>query len=62
MPPCGVWKQPAVPADKVDAVVAGFQLDSPIKIDKVDNHNGTFDIVATFPACPDSSSTNQPTT
>jgi len=56
MPPCGVWKQTAVPANKVDEVVAGFQLDSPTKIDKVDNHDGTFDVVATFPPCPVGSS------
>jgi hypothetical protein len=60
MPPCGVWKQTAVPAAKVDEVVAEFELDSPTKIDKVDNHNGTFDVVATFPPCADGSASNQP--
>ena len=59
MPPCGVWKETRVPANKVDDVVAGFQLDNPTKIDKVDNGDGTFDVIATFPPCSDGSSTNQ---
>jgi hypothetical protein len=62
MPPCGVWTQKAVPVAMVDEVVAEYKLDNPTKIDKIDNHNGTFDIVATFPACPDGSSSNQPAT
>ena len=60
MPPCGVWKRKAVPADKVAEVVAAYQLDNPTKIDKIDNHNGTFDVVATFPPCADGSGSNQP--
>jgi hypothetical protein len=60
MPPCGVWKLTAVPANKVDEVVAEFQLDNPTKIDKIDNHNGTVDVVATFPPCADGSNSNQP--
>lgn len=53
MPPCGVWKTTRVPAKDVDAVVAEYQLDNPTKVEKIDNHDGTFDVVATFPPCPD---------
>jgi len=60
MAACGVWKQTSVPTDKVDEVVAGFQLDSPTKIEKIDNKDGTFDVVATFPPCTDGKTTNQP--
>ena len=60
MQPCGVWKTTQVPAGKVDEVVAGYQLDNPTKIDKIDNHDGTSDVVATFPPCANGSGTNQP--
>jgi hypothetical protein len=53
MPPCGVWKLTAVPANKVNQVVAEFQLDEPNTIEKSENPDGTFDVVATFPPCPD---------
>ena len=59
MPPCGVWKLTAVPAGQVDQTVAEFQLDNPTNIQRIDNHDGTFDVVATFPPCPDGSSSNQ---
>jgi hypothetical protein len=59
MPPCGVWRLTAVPADQVDEVVAEFQADNPITIDRIDNHNGTFDVVATFAPCADGSDSNQ---
>jgi len=55
MPPCGVFTESNVPAAKVDQVIADFQLDSPIKIDKVDNGDGTFEVTATFPPCADGS-------
>jgi hypothetical protein len=58
--PCGVWKLTSVPADKVDEVVAGYQLQNPISVNKTANADGTFDVVATFPACADNSATNQP--
>jgi hypothetical protein len=60
MQPCGVWRLNAVPADKVDQTVAEFQLDNPTNIQKIDNHNGTFDVVATFPPCADGRASNQP--
>ena len=60
MDPCGVWRRKAVPANKVAEVVAAYELDNPTKIDKIDNHNGTFDVVATFPPCADGETTNQP--
>ena len=41
MQPCGVWKTTGVPAGKVNEVVAGYQLDNPTSIDKIDNHDGT---------------------
>jgi hypothetical protein len=43
----------------VPEVIAAFQLDSPNTIDKIDNHDGTFDVVATFPPCSDGSVSNQ---
>jgi len=49
MPPCGVWTIKAVPTASLDEVVAEFEADNPTKVDKIDNHNGTFDVVATFP-------------
>jgi hypothetical protein len=60
MPPCGVWKTTGVPPAKLAGVVAGFGLDSPTSIDKIENPDGTFDVVATFPPCPDGSDSNQP--
>jgi hypothetical protein len=44
----------------VAEVVAAYRLDNPIRIDKIDNHNGTFDVVATFPPCTDGQANNQP--
>jgi hypothetical protein len=44
----------------VAEVVAAYRLDNPIRIDKIDNHNGTFDVVATFPPCTDGQASNQP--
>lgn len=55
----GVWKQTAVPADKVDDVVAGFQLDKPVRVDTVDNGDGTFDVIATFPSAPEQDDSNR---
>jgi hypothetical protein len=60
MPPCGIWTRKAVPTAKVAEVVAAYRLDNPIRIDKIDNHNGTFDVVATFPPCTDGQASNQP--
>jgi hypothetical protein len=61
MPPCGVWRETKVPADKVDEVIAAFNLEDPNPtIKTIDNHDGTFDVVATFPDCPDGSASNQP--
>ena len=59
MKPCGVWETTRVPAGKLEQVVAGYQLDDPSKIDKIQNADGTFDVVATFPPCDDGSPTNQ---
>jgi hypothetical protein len=62
MQPCGVWKTTQVPADKLDEVVAGYQLDNPTSVQKVANDDGTFDVVATFPPCADGAGNNQPPT
>jgi hypothetical protein len=62
MPPCGVWTRKRVPADKVAEVVAAYNLDEPKKVEKIDNHNGTFDVVATFTPCANGSDSNQSNT
>ena len=56
----GTWTRNAVPAAEVAEVVALDALDHPKKIDKIDNHDGTFDVVATFPPCADGRPSNQP--
>lgn len=45
----GVFETKDVTDDKVDEVVAGYQLDNPIKIDKIKQPNGKWTIRATFP-------------
>jgi hypothetical protein len=61
MPPCGVWKDSAVPANQVNNVIAAYQADDPnVTINKVANPDGTFNITATFQPCPDGSPSNQP--
>jgi len=57
--PCGVWKLTSVPANKVAEVVAGYQLQN-ATVNKTANADGTFDVVATFPACAGGGTTNQP--
>lgn len=49
MPPTGVQTTRRVPADKVAEVEAGYLADNPIKVEKKENPDGTFDVIATFP-------------
>jgi hypothetical protein len=50
--PCGVWKITDVPADKVPNVIGDFNLDSPTKVEKDKQADGTWTVTATFPDCP----------
>ena len=61
MPPCGVWTEKAVPANKVAEVVAAFNADGATGIQKKPNPDGSVDVVATFPPCADGSASDQPT-
>ncbi len=47
--PSGVWKITDIPADKVDEVVANFQLQSPDNVEKTEQPNGKWTVVATYP-------------
>ncbi len=47
--PSGVWKITDIPADKVDMVVADFQLESPDTVEKTEQPNGKWTVVATYP-------------
>jgi hypothetical protein len=49
--PCGVWKTTDIPADRVDAVVAGYQLDGPVSVTKAKQADGKWTVTATFPPC-----------
>ena len=50
--PCGVFTVTDIPPDRVDDVEAGFQLDKPTKIEKKQQQNGNWTVIATFPPCP----------
>lgn len=47
--PKGVYKTTDVSEDKLDQVVAGYNLDNPIKIEKVKQSDGNWTVIATFP-------------
>ena len=47
--PSGVWKITDIPADGVDEVVANFQLDGPDSVEKTEQPNGKWTVVATYP-------------
>lgn len=49
MPPKGVHITRNVPADKVDEVVAGYKADNPTKVEKKQNSDGSWNVIATFP-------------
>lgn len=49
MPPTGIHASKRVRAEDVERVKAGYQLDNPTKIETIDNKDGTFDVIATFP-------------
>ncbi len=46
--PKGVYKTTDIPEDKLDQVVAGYQLDNPAKIEKVKQPDGNWTVIATF--------------
>lgn len=47
--PKGEFKTTDVSEEKLKQVVAGYQLDSPTKIDKIKQPNGKWTVIATFP-------------
>ena len=47
--PTGVYKTTDIPPDKVDDVVAGYNLDDPQKVKKVKQGNGKWTVIATWP-------------
>ena len=49
MPPSGVFEITDVPDNKVDTVIANFQLDDPEKIVKTKQPDGRWTVTATFP-------------
>lgn len=50
----GIQETTDVPADQVENVVAGYQLDNPINIERIRQPNGLWTIKATFPDDDDS--------
>ena len=47
--PTGIQETVDVPDDKLDQVIAGYQLDNPIKIEKTKQPNGKWTVRAIFP-------------
>ena len=47
--PTGVFKITNIPKDKVAKVVANFELDGPDKIEKKEQSNELWTVIATFP-------------
>jgi hypothetical protein len=47
--PTGVYKTTDIPPDKVKDVVAGYMLDNPEKIDEVEQTDGNWTVIATWP-------------
>ncbi len=53
--PCGTFVVTGIPANKVGAVEAEFQLDSPQSVTKTQQGDGTWTVTALFGPCPDGS-------
>lgn len=49
--PCGVWKTTDIPENKVDGVVAGYQLDGPQSVVPTRQPDGNWTVTATFAPC-----------
>lgn len=49
--PCGVWKTTDIPENKVDGVVAGYQLDGPQSVVTTQQPDGNWTVTATFAPC-----------
>jgi hypothetical protein len=47
--PSGVFKITDIPQQKVAEVEALYRLDNPIKIEKIDQGNNLWTVIATFP-------------
>jgi len=47
--PTGIQKSTDVPPDKVDEVIANYNLDGPVDIKKEEQPDGNWTITATFP-------------
>lgn len=47
--PSGVWKITDIPADKVDMVAADYEMEGANPVEKTEQPNGKWTVVATFP-------------
>ena len=47
--PTGIYKTTDIPENKVEDVVAGYKLDNPQKIEKIQQDNGLWTVIATWP-------------
>ena len=50
---CGVWKVTDIPAGEVGGVMQNFQLDGPESVEKTEQADGKWTVIATFPPCQD---------
>ena len=46
--PTGVFRITDIPADQVERVIANYQLDAPENIQRIEQPNGKWTIIATF--------------
>lgn len=58
---CGVWKVTDIPENEVGGVVANFELDNPVKVEKSQQPAGKWTVTATFPPCPPGQAGNKVT-
>jgi hypothetical protein len=49
--PCGVWKTTDIPEDKVNGVIAGYQLDNPQSVVPTKQADDKWTVTATFAPC-----------
>ena len=47
--PSGVFKITDIPEDKVEIVVADYQMENPVNIERIAQPNGMWTVIATFP-------------
>ncbi len=47
--PNGRFEVNDIPQDEVDTVVANYQLEDPVSVEKIEQENGLWTVVAVFP-------------